>query len=88
MAELGDEAYAYHRQVAQLVHDYRVERLLTIGELSRLTTTSFGEGAHHHASMDDLVASLEETLEPHTTVLIKGSRSMGLERVVAALTSE
>ncbi len=88
MAELGDQACDYHRQVAQLVRDSSVERLLTIGELSRLTTASFGEGARHYASMDALVASLEETLEPHTTVLIKGSRSMGLEGVVAALTSE
>ena len=88
MAELGDEAPDYHRQVAAMVRDYRIDRLLTIGELSRLTTISFGEGAHHHASMDALVASLGESLEPHTTVLIKGSRSMGMERVVAALTSE
>ena len=88
MAELGDSAPDYHRQVAQLVRDFHVDRLLTIGELSRLTTASFGEGAHHHASMDALVASLEESLEPHTTVLVKGSRSMGMERVVAALTSE
>ena len=88
MAELGDDAPDYHRQVAALVRDYHVDRLLTIGELSRLTTISFGEGAHHHASMDALVASLGESLEPHTTVLVKGSRSMGMERVVAALTSE
>ena len=88
MAELGDEAPDYHRQVAAMVRDYRIDRLLTIGELSRLTTISFGEGAHHHASMDALVASLGESLEPHTTVLIKGSRSMGMERVVAALTLE
>ena len=88
MAELGDDAPDYHRQVAALVRDFRVDRLLTIGELSRLTTISFGEGAHHHASMDALVASLGESLEPHTTVLVKGSRSMGMERVVAALTSE
>jgi UDP-N-acetylmuramoyl-tripeptide--D-alanyl-D-alanine ligase len=88
MAELGDEAPDYHRQVAALVRDYHVDRLLTIGELSRLTTISFGEGAHHHASIDALVASLGESLEPHTTVLVKGSRSMGMERVVAALTSE
>ena len=88
MAELGDEAPDYHRQVAALVRDYPIDRLLTIGELSRLTTISFGQGAHHHASMDALLASLEESLEPHTTVLVKGSRSMGMERVVAALTSE
>jgi UDP-N-acetylmuramoyl-tripeptide--D-alanyl-D-alanine ligase len=88
MAELGEDAPEFHRQVAELVREHGVERLLTIGELSRLTTTSFGAGAQHHASMDALVASLEGTLEAHTTVLIKGSRSMGLERVVAALTSE
>ncbi len=88
MAELGDEAPDYHRQVAQLVRDYGVDRMLTIGELSRLTTISFGEGADHHASIDALVASLGESLKPHTTVLVKGSRSMGMERVVAALTSE
>ncbi len=88
MAELGDEAHAYHRQVAELARAHGVERLLTVGELSRLTTVSFGEGARHHESTDALVAALEESLEPHTTVLVKGSRSMGMERVVAALTSE
>jgi UDP-N-acetylmuramoyl-tripeptide--D-alanyl-D-alanine ligase len=88
MAELGDAAPDYHRQVAQMVRDYHVDRLLTIGELSRLTAASFGEGADHHASLDALVASLGESLEPHTTVLVKGSRSMHMERVVAALTSE
>jgi UDP-N-acetylmuramoyl-tripeptide--D-alanyl-D-alanine ligase len=85
MAELGDEAPDFHRQAAKLVRDYGVDRLLTIGELSRLTAISFGEGADHHASMDELVESLGESLEPQTTVLIKGSRSMGMERVVAAL---
>jgi UDP-N-acetylmuramoyl-tripeptide--D-alanyl-D-alanine ligase len=88
MAELGDEAPSYHRKAAQLVRDYHIDRLLTVGELSRLTTASYGEGAHHHASLDALVASLGESLQPHTTVLVKGSRSMGMERVVAALTSE
>jgi UDP-N-acetylmuramoyl-tripeptide--D-alanyl-D-alanine ligase len=88
MAELGDDAPEYHRQVAELVRAHGVERLLTIGELSQLTTASFGSGARHHASMDALVASLKDSLAPHTTVLVKGSRSMGLERVVAALTSE
>ena len=71
------------RWFKEVIHDER----LTIGELSRLTTDSFGEGAEHYASVDALVASLGESLEPHTTVLVKGSRSMGMERVVAALTS-
>lgn len=87
MAELGEEAVNYHRQVAELVREHGVDRLLTIGELSRITAESFGEGAEHHASMEELAATLGESLEPHTTVLVKGSRSMGMERVVAALTA-
>lgn len=88
MAELGDDAPDFHRQVAALVREHGVERLLTIGELSRLTAASFGGNAQHHASMDELIAALKDSIEPDTTVLIKGSRSMGMERAVAALTSE
>ncbi|NIM29008.1 MAG: UDP-N-acetylmuramoyl-tripeptide--D-alanyl-D-alanine ligase [Gammaproteobacteria bacterium] len=88
MAELGEDATTYHRQVAERVRAHGVERLLTVGELSRLTTRQFGAGAEHHASMDALIATLKGSLGPHTTVLVKGSRSMGMERVVAALTSE
>lgn len=88
MAELGEDAPEFHRQAAALVREHGVERLLTIGELSRLTAASFGGDAQHHASMDELIAALKDSMEPDTTVLIKGSRSMGLERAVAALTSE
>jgi UDP-N-acetylmuramoyl-tripeptide--D-alanyl-D-alanine ligase len=88
MAELGDDAPTFHSQVAERVRAHGVERLLTIGELSRLTTERFGAGAEHHASMDALIATLEASMEPHTTILVKGSRSMGMERVVAALTAE
>jgi UDP-N-acetylmuramoyl-tripeptide--D-alanyl-D-alanine ligase len=88
MAELGDDAPEFHRQAAGLVREHAVERLLTFGELSRLTSASFGAGAEHHASMQALVASLKDSIEPHTTVLVKGSRSMEMERVVDALTSE
>jgi UDP-N-acetylmuramoyl-tripeptide--D-alanyl-D-alanine ligase len=88
MAELGDDAPTYHSEVADRVRAHGVDRLLTIGELSRLTTERFGAGAEHHVSMDALIAALEASIEPHTTILVKGSRSMGMERVVAALTAE
>ena len=88
MAELGDEAPEFHRKAAGRVRAHGVERLLTVGELSRLTTRSFGEGAEHLESMDALIATLESSLEPDTTVLVKGSRSMGMERVVEALARE
>ena len=88
MAELGDAAPEFHRQAAERVRAHGVDKLLTVGELSRLTTTRFGAGAEHFESMDALVAALADSLAPDTTVLVKGSRSMGMERVVAALESE
>ena len=88
MAELGPSGKDYHRKAAKLARAHGVERLLTIGELASLTSTGFGAGAQHYERIEDLVSDLRATLSPQTTVLIKGSRSMGLERVVSALTSE
>jgi len=88
MAELGEDAPELHRRAATLVREHGVERLLTIGDLSRLTAASFGAAARHHGTMEELIATLKDSIEPDTTVLIKGSRSMGMERAVAALTSE
>jgi len=60
-----------------------------VGELSRLAAASFGPEARHFSSQDELIAALREELaavQPQkVSVLIKGSRSAGMERVVAGL---
>jgi UDP-N-acetylmuramoyl-tripeptide--D-alanyl-D-alanine ligase len=45
----------------------------------------FGDGAQHFACVEDLVAVLKERLDKNTTILVKGSRFMKMERVVQAL---
>ncbi len=46
---------------------------------------NFGGGGQHFASVETLVAALKPALDKDTTVLVKGSRFMRMERVVAAI---
>ena len=46
---------------------------------------NFGEGAKHYCNVDKLLAAVEKELGPETTVLVKGSRFMKMERVADAL---
>lgn len=85
MAELGPEAEALHAQIGALARDADVRRLFTLGELSRAASTAFGSGARHFTQREELVAELRRVLEPGVVCLIKGSRSAGMERVLAAL---
>ncbi|MBL8513054.1 MAG: UDP-N-acetylmuramoyl-tripeptide--D-alanyl-D-alanine ligase, partial [Betaproteobacteria bacterium] len=46
---------------------------------------AFGEGAHHFCDRAGLLAALKARLNKDTQVLVKGSRFMQMERVVAEL---
>ena len=86
MAELGEQAADYHREAGEQARKLGVQRMFTTGELSRLATERFGDGATHYHSQQALIDALRAELPAQTTVLIKGSRSMAMERVVSALT--
>jgi UDP-N-acetylmuramoyl-tripeptide--D-alanyl-D-alanine ligase len=80
MAELGPEAPAYHRAVGERAREAEVALLVGVGEPAR----EYGP--------DELVATPEEAaellaaqIEPGDTILVKGSRSAGLEAVAEAL---
>ncbi len=91
MGELGEDAEAMHQQLGQRARQRGVDRLLCIGDLSRATASGFGQGAQHFNDIDTLIATLTTLLENKTrldndtTVLVKGSRSARMERVVQAL---
>jgi UDP-N-acetylmuramoyl-tripeptide--D-alanyl-D-alanine ligase len=85
MGELGPGAAALHAGIGEAARAAGVDRLYTLGELSRLAAQAFGEGARHFMQVDDLAAALRAELTPQATVLVKGSRFMKMERVVDAL---
>jgi UDP-N-acetylmuramoyl-tripeptide--D-alanyl-D-alanine ligase len=82
MAELGSDAPALHAQVGRVARDAGIERLFTLGELSRELCAAFGSGGQHYTRIEDLLAAVRLELDADTTMLVKGSRSMQMERVV------
>ncbi len=87
MAELGTDAELLHSHTGWVAREAGIDNLLAIGELSRNTVASFGSDGHWFESVDALVESLRSTIGDDDVVLVKGSRSMGMERVVALLTA-
>lgn len=82
MGELGSDAAAMHAQIGLAARAAGVVRLLALGELTQETVRAFGTGAMHFERIQELLAELENELTPATTVLVKGSRFMQMERVV------
>ncbi len=85
MAELGDEAGLLHAGAGERAKAKGFERLFTVGPLAARAAETFGDGAQAYATVNDLIASLENKLEPGVTVLVKASRRMRFETVVEAL---
>ena len=85
MKELGDDAAELHREVGEAARASGVSRLFAYGDLASSAAEGFGEHASWFASLDALVDELCEELNEDINVLVKGSRSMRMERVVDAL---
>ncbi len=85
MGELGEKAGAFHAETGKAVRDAGIERLFTLGALSANAAKEFGSGARHFENIEDLQGALEKELDDNTTVLVKGSRFMKMERVVKFL---
>jgi UDP-N-acetylmuramoyl-tripeptide--D-alanyl-D-alanine ligase len=83
MKELGPDAAAYHREVGALARELGIGPLVGVGELAR------DYGADHLAADAEAAAAIVAgLLEPGDAVLIKGSRSVGLERVAEELRAD
>jgi len=88
MAELGAEARAYHAEVGQYAASQGLDGLFTCGELSRHAADAAGGRGHHYGDQGQLLAALLPLVAGSSrplTVLIKGSRSAAMEKVVSAL---
>src|SRR3990172_5356904 len=86
MGELGPAAADIHYRVGELANRIGVQRLFAIGELSRIAVGAFGKGARHFESHAALIEALQDCLHAEMTVLVKGSRVMRMERIVAGIT--
>jgi UDP-N-acetylmuramoyl-tripeptide--D-alanyl-D-alanine ligase len=79
MAELGDEAPRYHREIGELLRRAGVHLVVGVGPLARWY------GGQWYATREAVVEALPDLIRPGDAVLVKASRSMGLEEVVEAI---
>jgi UDP-N-acetylmuramoyl-tripeptide--D-alanyl-D-alanine ligase len=86
MLELGPQAQGFHREVGAYAQERGVDLLLTVGPLARAMGEGFGDGEVHGVpDAQAAVTLLSEHLRPGDTVLVKGSRGVGLELVAQTL---
>jgi UDP-N-acetylmuramoyl-tripeptide--D-alanyl-D-alanine ligase len=91
MGELGAHARVLHERAGKIAAEAGVERLFTIGGLAQYAHAEFGRRATHYDDQSDLIEALKAALghcQQPTTVLIKGSRVMALDRVADALAND
>ena len=92
MGELGHEASQMHGEIGAYAQQQHIDQLVTFGDLSELAVAQFNSNdqmsanhAQHFTNLDSLITTLKASMQPNVTVLVKGSRFMQMERVVAAL---
>jgi UDP-N-acetylmuramoyl-tripeptide--D-alanyl-D-alanine ligase len=71
-----------HAEIGAEAQRMGVDELLALGELSVHAVREFGSGARHFERIEDLLAALDKDMDAGSTVLVKGSRFMKMERVV------
>jgi len=86
MAELGDEAEALHREAARTARRHGVEKLFGAGELSCIASDEFGDGGYCYEDINGMAQAILAHIHKDVNLLVKGSRSAGMERLIALLT--
>jgi UDP-N-acetylmuramoyl-tripeptide--D-alanyl-D-alanine ligase len=86
MGELGGWAEQGHRDVGSYAAG-KVDALLAVGPLMKHAVDAFGANGRHYADQSALIEALRLEQGNATTILIKGSRSAAMDKVVAALSA-
>lgn len=85
LGELGAGAPALHAEVGAYAKSLGIEHFFALGELSQNAAVAFGAEAHHFVELNLLLDALLPVIVANTSILVKGSRFMKMERVVDAL---
>ena len=81
MFELGSDRIRFHQDIGRCARDAGIGRLYCVGDLSEFTAEAFGRGASHYQSKQELISDLERQIDAGTTLLVKGSRGMKMEKI-------
>ncbi|MCM8596556.1 UDP-N-acetylmuramoyl-tripeptide--D-alanyl-D-alanine ligase [Accumulibacter sp.] len=85
MGEIGEMSGQFHDEIGGYAKSQGIDRLFTLGEASAIAAHNFGTGGEHFTDVEQLTSVVAAQLAAGTTVLVKGSRFMRMERVADAL---
>jgi UDP-N-acetylmuramoyl-tripeptide--D-alanyl-D-alanine ligase len=93
MGELGADAAKLHAEIGRYAQQAGTDALFVLGDLSHEMVAAFDDHgdksrARHYATPEALATDLTQRMSASTTVLVKGSRFMRMERVVNLITIE
>jgi UDP-N-acetylmuramoyl-tripeptide--D-alanyl-D-alanine ligase len=88
MLELGPQAAGFHAEIGRYAGECGVDVLVTVGPLAALMGTGFGGELHAADDAAAATALVRALVAPGDTVLVKGSRGVGLEVVAQGLRAE
>jgi UDP-N-acetylmuramoyl-tripeptide--D-alanyl-D-alanine ligase len=85
MLELGPDADRFHAEIGAYAREAGIDVLVTVGPLAALMGTPFGGERHATDDAGAATALVRELVAPGDTLLVKGSRGVGLEVVAQGL---
>lgn len=88
MGEVGNDGPAFHQEIGAYARQRGITQFLTFGALAVDSSQVFGAPAQHFDDIATLIAAIDSQMTSATTVLVKGSRFMKMERVVTHMVRE
>ena len=86
MGEVGTQGPEFHAEVGRYARERGIEHVLTTGQWAEISAQAHGQ-AQHHPQMDSLCKAVAQRSPQVSSILVKGSRFMRMERVVQHLMS-
>lgn len=87
MGELGSETESLHKKAAQTARQLGVEKLFGVGEMSCIASDEFGDSGYCFEQIDEMAEAILGQIHQQVNLLVKGSRSAGMDRLVESLLS-
>lgn len=85
MGELGAWTNSHHEEIGRAAQRLGIDKVFTCGTHSEHTSKAFGVEGRHYTNQNELAQDLLQELNKNTTILVKGSRSSAMEKIVHQL---
>ena len=87
MGELGEHASSMHADLGLAAAEQGIDALFATGEMSQQAVIAFGASGQWFDTQQALIEALQKQASPNTVILVKGSRSAVMEKVVEQLSA-